>query len=46
MTILDKVHICISMIYELEAEAFLSQCKDPLTPQSHSICRCSAPIVM
>lgn len=33
MTILDKVHICISMVYELEAGFFLSQCKEPLTPR-------------
>lgn len=46
MTILDKVHICISVIYELEAESFLSQCKEPLTPQSHRTCRHRVPIVM
>lgn len=33
MTILDKVHICISVVYELEAGFFLSQCKEPLTPR-------------
>lgn len=34
MTILDKVHICISMVYELEAGFFLSQCKKPSLPES------------
>lgn len=35
MTIPDQMYICISVIYELEAGFFLSQCKEPLTPQSH-----------
>lgn len=45
MTMLGKVHICISMIYELEAELFLSRCNEPLTPQSQGM-KTESPIVM
>lgn len=46
MTILHKVHICIYMIYELEAGFFLSHCKEPLTPRITRKRRLRAPIVM